>query len=243
MSRIPTAARALAAAAGVALMASPALAQQVVIDFHEFRAPYTTDYQATPGGDVYSNGYGFFAAFGSGALNTLSTWGTAPDERADLAANVPRNLGPTEASLFAYQFGERLDMLRDQDSYLFNLYSIDLAHQYAQSYLLSGSLSPISITFFGFYLGSTTSGVSQTFTIPVPSAVTGDVTPELTTYTFNSGFRNLTEVAWFQGNGSAASHQFTNVNVETVTPEPGTYVLFGSGLVGIVLVTVRRRLV
>jgi hypothetical protein len=244
MSRIPTAVRALVAAAGVALMASPALAQQV-IDFHELRAPYTTDYQATPGGDVYSsNGYGFFAAFGSGALNTLSTWGTAPDERPDLAANVPRNLGPTAASLFAYQFGERLDMFREQDDFLFNLYSIDLAAEYAQSYLLTGSLAPFTVTFYGFNSqGINTSSLIQTFTVPVASSTGNDIPPELHTYTFNDNFRNLSQVAWFQGNGSVASHQFTNVNVETVTPEPGTYLLVGSGLVGIMLVTVRRRLV
>lgn len=242
MSRIPAFARALAVATGVALISLPLQAQQVVVDFHQFRAPYTTDYQATPGGDVYSNGYGFFAAFGSGALNTLSTWGTAPDERPDLAANVPRNLGPTAASLFAYQFGERMDVFRE-DNLLFNLYSIDLAHQYAQSYLLSGSLSPISITFFGFYAGATSSSISQTFTIPVAASNGTDIPPELNTYTFNSGFRNLAEVAWLQGNGSATSHQFTNVRLETVTPEPGTYVLFGTGLVGVMLVTVRRRLV
>lgn len=233
---------------GVFASASPAAAQQPFnIGFSAFRSPVTTEYQATPGGDVYEAGFAIVAAYGTGARNALGTWGVNDPTRPDLMANVPRNLGPTKAAMWGTAFGERMDMYRE-DGYLFNLTSIDLAHMFARSYLLSGTLAPLSITFFGFdATGVNTPALQQTFSVPVPSVVGGDITPELNTYAFNSNFQSLSQVAWFQrsGNstGSAISHQFTNIQGIALVPEPGTYLLVGSGLFAIVLIGRRRRVV
>lgn len=224
--------------------AAPAAAQVTTIDFAEFRRPEYTLYQATPGGDVTSKGYSFLAAYGTGAQNTLGTWGTVED-----AEKLPSNLGPTAAALWAYQSGERIDLVNEA-GFGFDLLSIDVAHMYPRSYLLSGDLAPITLFFYGFdQNGLNTAALVQSFTITPPALVGGEQTPFLQTLAFNQNFRNLSGVAWFQqsgpfnagSTGSAFSHQFTNVVVNTVTPEPSTYVLLGAGLAGVLGMARRRR--
>ncbi len=206
------------------------------LTFGAFRSDQTTEWQATPGGDVYESGFGVFAAFGSGARNALGTWGTN-DLDPSLQANVPRNLGATSGAMWGTQFQEQINIFRE-DPYLFNLRSIDLAHMYARSYLLSGTLSPIALTITGFKLGNVS--ITQTFNIPVPSILGGDITPELSTYFFDNRWTDLTEIAWLQGNGSGLSHQFTNIEGEIITPEPSTYVMLGTGLLAVFAARRRR---
>lgn len=253
MIRFTPLTRLIALSVALATSSLPAGAQSLQpfkMSFGAFRADQTTEYQATPGGDVYEAGFGLFAAYGSGARNALGTWGLN-DDIPELKASVPRNLGANSAAMWGTAFGERMDLARE-DSYLFNLKSIDLAHLYARSYLLSGTLSPITLWFYGFNsLGQNTAALQQSFTIPVPSVVDGDITPELSTYFFNGNFQNLSGLAWFQQSGptnaasagSAFSHQFTNIEGELITPEPSTYVLMGTGLVALFAARRRRSVV
>ena len=238
--------RSVAAAAALILAAAaPAAAQRVLLDFAEFRSPTYVEYQATPGGDVSTKGFDLLAAFGAGARNALGTWGTVEDPEF-----LPSNLGPTAGALWGTAFGERID-LRATDRRPFNIYSIDVAHLYPRSYLLSGDLSPINLWFYGLNAAGQTIA-STSFTIPAPALVGGQQMPLLNRLLFGAEWRALASVAWFQASGpagpgltapttqgSAVSHQFTNISAEIV-PEPGTYVLMLTGLGG-VLVIARRR--
>lgn len=235
LARVVTLTLAMAAST-VSASAQPL--QPFRMTFGAFRSAQSTEWQATPGGDVYDAGFGVFAAFGSGARNVLGTWGVA-DSDPTLLANVPRNLGATSAAMFGTAFNEQINMFRE-DEYLFNLTSIDLGHMYSRSYTPFNSLSAFSLTFTGFLFGG--GSITQTFNVPVPSEVGGDIFPELTTFVFDSRWRNLVEVAWLQGNGSTVVHQFSNITGAIVTPEPSTYILMATGLV-VLWVSRRRRLV
>ncbi len=235
--------RFLVPALAAAVSAAPAAAQTVTLNFAEFRSPVTTEYQATPGGDVTTRGFDLYAAFGSGARNALGTWGTNDET----AVNLPTNLGPVRGSLWGTQFGERID-LEASDGSLFDLYSIDVAHMYNRSTLLSGDLAPITLFFYGFNAaGQNTTALTQSFTIPAPAIVGGQQAPVFSTLVFGSAFRAVSAVAWFQQSGpttaavlgSNVSHQFTSI-VAQVVPEPSTYVLLGAGL-SVLLVAARRR--
>jgi len=226
---------ALSVALAASSLSAEAQPTPFTLSFGAFRSDQTTEWQATPGGDVYESGFGVFAAFGSGARNALGTWGINDDDPT-LKANVPRNVGATSAAMWGTRFTEQINMFRE-DPYLFNLKSIDLAHMYSRSYTPFGALAPISLTFFGFFVGG--ASITQDFTVPVPSVVDGDIIPELNTYFFDSRWADLVEVAWLQGSGSNTVHQFTNIQGELITPEPSTYVLMGTGLVA--LFAARRR--
>ena len=228
--------------ATVALATRPVAAQgPVTIDFAEFRSPVTTEYQATPGGEVTSKGFDFYAYVDAGARNALQTWGTDED-----AVNLPRNLGPTAGALFATRFLERIDM-QTSSGKLFNLFSIAVAHVYDRSSLVTGDLSPISLFFYGFNATGQNSVVAS-FNIPAPTIVGVNQSPVLLTLLFPPTWRALAGVAWFQASGafnaqtagSAVSHQFTNIVAEVV-PEPSTYLLMTTGLIGLLLITRRRR--
>jgi hypothetical protein len=227
----------VAACVAVTATAASAVAQQpVTLDFSPFRRATTTEFQAVPGGDVYQGGFGFFASFGTGARNALGTWGVN-DPRPDLRANVPANLGPTRAALWATQFNEQINVFREDDR-AFDLFSIDVGHMYSSTYLLSGDLAPISLTFSGLYaLGGS---ITQTFTIPIPPLVGGVRTPVLTTLAFDSRWRGLDQFGWVQGGGSSTTHQFSSVTL-AVVPEPGTSLLVGTGLLLVGVVARRRR--
>lgn len=241
MSYVRTVAATLAT---VALATRPVEAQgPVTIDFAEFRSPTTIEYQATPGGEVTSKGFDFYAYFDAGARNALQTWGTEED-----AVNLPRNLGPTAGALFATRFLERIDM-QTSSGRLFNLFSIAVAHVYDRSSLVTGDLSPITLFFYGFNATGQNS-VTASFAIPAPAIVglNQSQSPMLLTLLFPSTWRALSSVAWFQASGafnaqaagSAVSHQFTNIVAEVV-PEPSTYLLMTTGVIGLLLITRRRR--
>ena len=228
--------------ATVALAIRPVAAQApVTIDFAEFRSPTTIEYQATPGGDVTSKGFDFYAYFGAGARNALQTWGTEED-----AVNLPRNLGPTAGALFATRFLERIDM-ETSSGKLFNLFSIAVAHVYDRSSLVTGDLSPISLFFYGRNAAGQNS-VFASFNIPAPTIVGPNQSPVLFTLLFPPTWRALSSVEWYQASGasnaqiagSAVSHQFTNIVAEVV-PEPNTYLLMTTGVIGLLLITRRRR--
>jgi hypothetical protein len=227
-------------------LAGPGRAQQVLLDFAEFRRAETTEYQATPGGEITSRGFDVYAAYGGSSRNALGTWGTQQDP-----THLPANLGPTSAALWGTAFGERMD-LEASDGRLFNLYSMDVAHMYPRSYLVSGDLSPISLFVYGFNSAGQTIA-SSSFAIAAPALVGGEQTPALTTLVFGNSWRSLSYVAWFQGSGPAQSgftapvdigsgfsHQFTNISAEIV-PEPGTYALLATGLAGVFVLARRRR--
>jgi hypothetical protein len=243
--RLRTLAASVASFAVVAFAATPVAAQnpRVTIDFAEFRSEITTEYQATPGGEVNSRGYHFYANQAAGARNALGTWGTNDGE---LSLNVPRNLGPRAAAMWGTAFGERIDMVRE-DGQFWNLHSIDVAHMYDQRILLSGNLEPITLFFYGFQNNSANNTLAASFTIPAPALVGGFQVPNLLTLAFSPAWTSLNRVVWFQGSGalgattgSAFSHQFTNV-VASIVPEPGTYALLATGLAGVLVVARRRR--
>lgn len=103
----------------------------------------------------------------------------------------------------------------------FNLTSIDLAE------VNSGKAE---VTFTGFILGGGT--VTQSFTLD------GAFTTGSGFQSFGfTGFNNLTHVEW---NNADPFHQFDNIVVNTV-PLPAAIWLFGSGLLGLLGVTRRRR--
>src|SRR5881227_1726128 len=62
----------------------------------------------------------------------------------------------------------------------------------------------------------------------------------LQTLTFHSCWSDMDNVWWLQSTGSATATQFTNVSA-VLLPEPGTYVLTLTGLVGLALARLRRR--
>ncbi len=233
--------RASAAAALTTVAAAGAAAQVQRATFAEYASPVTREYQATPGRPVTSGGMDFYAAFGTSPRNALGTWGTDPNEDPEGALNLAANRG-NSVGMYAVAFDARIDMNLAGEyvfgiNRTFDLFSIDVAHQFNEAYLVTGSvLQPFSLTFFGFQNPTGGSTVSQTFNIGVPA---GGV-PLFNTLQFGGQWRNLYSVAWFQSSaGSVQSHQFTNVTFSPV-PEPGTYALVVVGLAG-VLVARRRR--
>ena len=227
-------------AAAAALAPGAAAAQSAVtVDFAEYASPVTTEHQATVGRPVTSGGFDFYSLNGG----VLATWGTSAAEDPEGSVNRPANAGGSTA-LFATFPDYRMDMFVGGSDVLsptstfrtFNLYSIDLAHQFAQSYLPTGdALGTVVADFIGIRRGSSEL-LFQSFALGAPA----DGVPTLTTFRFGSEWRGLQRVLWFQGSTQGSVYQFTNVRA-MVTPEPGTYALLATGLAGVLVVARRRR--
>lgn len=110
----------------------------------------------------------------------------------------------------------------------FTANSIDLAHVYF------GSFGTQSFTFTGNLFGG--GSVSETFTIAAQAG-----TPAFTTFAFDPTFTNLTSLDLAQQD--ANYYQFTNVQLDaiTATPEPASFALLATGLIGVAAVRRKRR--
>jgi hypothetical protein len=223
--------------AALLILAVPASAQSHVITFSEFASPNVFEYEATIGYPLSTGGLDFYQEFDAGARNVLGTWGYADET----AVNRPVNIG-NSTTLFPTQQGNQVDIYAAGSDPLldypfltpFALYSLDVAHTYASPF----ALSPINFRLFGF--STTGAAFFQDFLIPTPPLL-GDGTrrPVLQTLTLDSRFRSATRVAFVNGSNSVAV-QFTNLAVTTV-PEPGSFALMATGLLGVMGVAVRRR--
>jgi hypothetical protein len=225
-------------------LALPARAQ-VVSNFNNYSSPFTTEFQAAIGRPVTSGVLDFYDtdAFVAGARNVLGTWGTSPSDPASV--NRPTNVGAS-TTMFATQLGEEIDIFgAGSDIVLglfrpFSLFSIDVGHLYSPAYA-PFTLTPITLTFFGFGPSTSNVVIQQVFTIPVPTAIGGVQRPLLQTLTFDSRWSVMNNVWWVQSTGSGTANQFTNVRA-LLTPEPSTYVLTLTGLVVLAVVGRRKRL-
>jgi hypothetical protein len=236
--------------AAVVLFAVPAGAQaSYFIDFHEFASPVVTEYPATIGFPLTSGGLDFYQEFDAGARNVLGTWGYADPT----AVNRPVNIGSSTA-LFGTQTGNEVDMyMTGADPAVgrytpFSLHSMDVAHVYSNPFS-PFTLSNINFRVYGF--GPSGATFFQDFVIPAPPLVNGSRRPVLQTLTFtNPGFQSAYNVWFYNATanfetdvltaGSGVSVQFTNLAV-TVAPEPGSFALMATGLIGVMGVAVRRR--
>lgn len=221
-------------------LSAPAGAQ--ISTFSAYLSATTTEYAAAVGRPVTSGALDFYDTelFVAGARNVLGTWGTGDAG----AVNRPTNIGSSTA-MFATQLGEEVDLFgRGSDIVLgryneFNIFSVDVGHLYSTVFSPFTLLS-FNFTVFGFGTGTGNTTISQVFAITAPTAVAGVQNPRLQTLTFDSRWRNMSNVWWSQANGSGSAHQFTNVSASLV-PEPGTYALTFVGLVGLFWVRNRRR--
>ncbi len=127
------------------------------------------------------------------------------------------------AALYNY-YGNSVTTLTKVGGGAFDLVSIDLADYYYY-------LSPLSLTFTGTPVAG--GSVFQTFSIPGSR-----VSQTWATYAFGSAFDNVTSVAW---QSSLPYHEFDNITIGGVVPEPATVSLLATGLVGMAGARLRRR--
>jgi hypothetical protein len=237
--------RLIGSALSVLTLGLPAGAQiSATSTFSNFASPTTTEYQAAVGRPVTSGVLDFYDTelFVPGSRNVLGTWGFSAADPGSV--NRPTNIG-SSTSMFATQLGEEVDIFGTGSDIVlgifrpFGLFSMDVGHLYSSAYA-PVTLAPITLTVFGFGPSTGNALITQVFTIPAPAPVGGVQRPVLQTLTFDSRWSAMNNVWWNQSTGSATASQFTNVSA-TLLPEPGTYILTLSGLIGLGIVRTRRR--
>jgi len=154
----------------------------------------------------------------------------APAQTVSWCAASPNFAGP---ALWINIFGAAGATLRAVDNSPFSIASIDLANLFASA----GGNGPL--TFTAHVAGGGT--LTQTFAF----GMLGTAPPVFSTFSFGAAFTNLVSLDLpSQGNASNTipSYQLTNVrlNASTVTPEPATWLLVATGLVGVAGFAKRR---
>ncbi len=140
---------------------------------------------------------------------TLAVW-------QDSSPNHPVG-GMAATSLLDY-FAGATTTVSAESGELFSVASIDLASWGV------GQTSAMEVRFIG--TDANNGVVQQTFSV----ANSGNSTPALATFEFNSSFSNLVSLRFQQGvYAGSTAFQFNNLDV-TVVPEPGTWALMLAGL-------------
>jgi len=212
--------------------------------FREFISPTTTEFQAAIGRPVTSGVLDFYDTdlFIAGARNVLGTWGVSLADPGSV--NRPTNVGSSN-TMFATQLGEEVDIYgAGSDVVLdrlvaFSMISMDVSHLYSTAYS-PFPLTPITFTVFGYGPSTGNLVIQQVFTIPAPPSVGGVQNPFLATLFFDSRWSVMSNVWWLQSTSSSTATQFANVTA-TLLPEPSTYAMVLTGLVGLGFVGVRKQ--
>jgi hypothetical protein len=181
-------------------------------------AQYTIDFDAIANANFACHGSNYADCAFRVTGGSLCSWGASEGNYAGSQGMFQNQINGT-TTVFRADFGA------------FTLTSIDLAQ------VFSGATTPTNVTFVGTFIGSGTT--TQTFVIPGTGGPAA-----FSTYNFNPAFTNLASVSWTQ---VSPFHQFDNIALDggspsgTVTPEPITMTLMGTGLAGVAAARRRRK--